>query len=162
MQRLNKHRISRMVQIADIHLEQKDNDKAEHYYNLALEKDKFCSGALNGLAQIHFEKDELVKARDLLVNSQSAFEVAKKLNAKGVNLVKNGNYEGALELYTKAQFVLPQDDKGPKLFFNIALCYFRWKKYKEAKEFAQIALVKDPTYIKAKNLIEKIVPIPSE
>ena len=55
--------------------------------------------------------------------------------------------------YTKAQYVLPHQNKGPMLFYNIGLCYFRWHKVDMAKEFLRLALIKEPGYKKASKLL---------
>ena len=62
----------------------------------------------------------------------------------------------ACEHYTRAQYVLPHQDKGPLLFYNIGLCYARWGKHKMAQEFLKIALIKEPTYRKAQKLLEQV------
>jgi tetratricopeptide (TPR) repeat protein len=71
-------------------------------------------------------------------------------------MVRGNKYEQALEHYTRAQYVLPQQEKGPMLFFNIALCYYRWGRFTLAREFVRIALIKDPRYGKAQRLLQLV------
>jgi Tfp pilus assembly protein PilF len=52
--------------------------------------------------------------------------------------------------------VLPQQDKGPLLFYNIGLCYSRWGKKDMAREFLKIALIKEPNYRKARKLLSQL------
>jgi pentatricopeptide repeat protein len=156
MQSLNKNSVARSVQIGQIHAMAAQDDKAEHYFSLALEKDKYCSTALNGLAEIRFRQENLEEARALLARSTIAYKTAQYLNTIGIDLVKAANYKEALIHYSKAQFVLPQQSKGPMLFYNIGLCYFKWNKPKMALEFLKIALIKEPNYKKAASLVASI------
>lgn len=156
MQTRNKHNVSRLVKIGEIHSEMRDNEKAEHYFNSALTKDQFCGGALNGLAIIRFEQGKTEESRRLLAQSAIANKIASRLNSEGVNLVKAKKYEEALNHYTKAQYVLPQQDKDPMLFYNIGLCYSRWGKPEPACQFLQLALIKEPNYKKAEKLLNQI------
>lgn len=156
MQQLNKNSIQRMVQFGEVYAEMNDDDKAEHYFSQALEKDKYCSTALNGLAEIRFRQGMLDEARELLTRSSISYKTAAYLNRCGIELVKKNQYKEALEHYSKAQFVLPQQEKGPMLFYNIGLCYSRWGKLDVAAEFLKIALIKEPNYAKAQRLLEQI------
>jgi tetratricopeptide (TPR) repeat protein len=85
--------------------------------------------------------------------------MAAKLNKMGITMVQAGRYAEALEHYSKAQYVLPQQEKGPQLFFNIGLCYARWGKHSTAQEFLKLALIKEPNYKKAEKLLEQITQI---
>lgn len=156
MQELNKSNISRLVAMGEVHAEMADEQRAEHYFKLALEHDNYCSGALNGLAEIRFYQGDLEESRQLLSKSQMAYKTAARLNRKGIEMVQQKKYKDALEHYTRAQFVLPQQEKGPMLFYNIGLCYFRWGQPEMAKDFLNLALIKCPDYEKAKKLLDSI------
>lgn len=162
---LNNNSIARMVKFGEMHVAMQQDDRAEHYFVQALDKDKFCSAALNGLAEVRFRQGHLEEARDLLARSTIAYKVAAYLNKCGVDLVQQNKYQEALEHYSKAQFVLPNQEKGPMLFFNIGLCYSRWGKPEMAAEFLKIALIKEPNYSKAQRLLEqvqnKVNPLPA-
>lgn len=153
---LNKQRISRLVEFGNVHLRMNDHYKAEHYFKRALSEDQYSSGALNGLAEIRFHEGNLDEARQLLERTALAYRFASRLNDQGIELVKRNKFLEALDHYTRAQYVLPQREKGPRLFFNIALCYYRWGKIETAKEFTRIALVKEPNYKKAEQLMTKL------
>jgi len=156
MQELNKSSISRLVNMGEIHVEMGDDERGEHYFNSALTRDNYCSGALNGLAEMRFRQGDLDASRKLLARSNLAYKVAATLNKRGIEMVQKGKYKDALDHYTKAQYVIPQQEKSPMLFFNIGLCYYRWGKHDLASEFLKIALIKEPNYKKAQRLIEKI------
>lgn len=156
MHELNKSNISRLVGMGEVQMAQGDHTKAEFYFKSALDRDAYCSGALNGLAEIRFHQGDLEESRRLLSRSQLAYKTAASLNQSGIEMVRKFKYQDALEHYTRAQYVLPQQDKGPLLFYNIGLCYSRWGKLDMAKEFLKIALIKEPNYRKAKKLLEQI------
>ena len=156
LQSRNKNNIARLVRMGEIHLSLHDLQKAEHYFKSALEKDKNCGSALNGLAAIRFEQGQLDESRTLLSKSSLASRVASTLNREGIILVREKKYEEALSHYQKAQYVLPQQDKSPMLFYNMGLCYSRWGKPQSAKQFLQIALIKEPNYKKAQKLLDQV------
>lgn len=150
---LNKANIARMVDMGEIQAELGDLGRAEFYYRSALARDPYASRALNGLAEVKFHQGDLDASRQLLAKSQLAYKTAHNLNRQGVILVQKGKFQDALSHYTKAQYVLPQQDKGPLLLYNIALCYVKWKKPEAALEYVRLALIKDPKYEKASKLL---------
>lgn len=156
MHELNRNKVSRLVDMGEAQHALGESAKAEFYFQAALNRDAFCSRALNGMAELRFAQNELEQARDLLSRSQLAFQTAQRLNQQGIELVRKAHYQDALEHYTKAQYVLPQQDKGPMLFYNIGLCYARWGRLEMAKHFLKIAIIKDPKYTKARKLLDAV------
>ncbi len=160
LQRLNqrnKHSITRMIQLGRVHRKINRDDKAEHYFQLALDKDRYCNRALNGLAEIRFDQGNYAEAKELLRRSKTSIDTASYLNQRGIELVKQNKFEEALHLYQNAQFVLPLQDKGPMLFYNIGLCYSRWGKHDKAVDYLRLALIKKPDYDKASILLKKVL-----
>ncbi len=156
MQTLNKESISRLVSMGEVQMQMEDINKAESFFKSALTRDSFCSGALNGLAEIRFNQGDLEETRELLARSHLGYKAASTMNKQGIDLVRSEDYAGALSHYTKAQYVLPSQDKGPMLFYNIGLCYEKWGKRDMAIEFLKIALIKEPNYKKARKLLDHI------
>jgi Tfp pilus assembly protein PilF len=156
MQMHNRASIRRLVALGEEQLAMQDHRRAETYFKGALDKDAWCSRALNGLAEVKFEQGELDEARGLIAKSTIAYKFAVKLNLHGIELVKNGAYEKALEHYSRAQYVLPQQEKGPQLLYNIGLCYAKWSRMPMAEEFLKLALIKEPNYKKAAKLLDQV------
>lgn len=152
----NRNSIGLLVEMGDIHLAASDFNKAEHHYQMALDRDPMSSGALNGMAQVKFAHGDLTSCRELLARSGSSARAAARFNVLGIELVRAGRFEEALELYSRAQYVLPQQEKGPMLFYNMGLCYWRWGRHEVARDFIKLALIKDPSYTKAKSLLARI------
>jgi len=153
MHQLNKNHIGRIVQMGEAKMKLNDYARAQYFFDLALNKDPYHNGALNGLAFIAFTQGDIEKTRELLDKSQEADKISAQFNRMGIALVKNKQYKEALDLYEKAQYVLPYQNKGALLFFNIAICYARWGKVDHAKEVLKLALIKNPQYRKAQNLL---------
>jgi tetratricopeptide (TPR) repeat protein len=156
MHELNKSNISRLVGMGEIQLAVGDHEKAEFYFRSAIDRDQYCSGALNGLAEIRFHQGKLEESRQLLARSHLAYKAAQRFNLQGIELVRQSRYEHALDHYTKAQYVLPQQDKGPLLFYNIGLCYSRWGRLDMARRFLKVAIIKEPNYKKARKLLDVV------
>ena len=156
MQMHNRGSVRRLVAMGEEQIALKDPRRAEHYFKSALDKDAWCSRALNGLAEVKFEQDELDEARGLLAKSTIAYKFSAKLNLAGIEMVKAGAFEKALEHYSKAQYILPQQEKGPQLLYNIALCYAKWGRMNMAEEFLKLAIIKEPNYKKAIRLLEQV------
>lgn len=156
MQELNKANIARLVGMGELQMQLADDERAEFYFKSALDRDGQCAGALNGLAEIRFHQGDLEESRQLLAKSHLAYKAAANLNRLGIEMVRHAKYKEALEHYTRAQYVLPQQDKGPLLFYNIGLCYARWERYKMAAEFLRISLIKEPKYKKAQKLLDSV------
>lgn len=152
----NKNSITRMIQLGQVNRKINRDDKAEHYFKLALEKDRYCSRALNGLAEIRFDEGNFDEAKALLKRSNRSLDTASYLNQQGIKLVKKGNYQEALDLYRNAQYVLPLQEKGPMLFYNMGLCYSRWGLIDKARDYLRLALIKKPDYEKAASLLERL------
>ncbi len=152
----NKENISRMCDMGDIYARNGEDEKAKHQFHSALERDEYCSRALNGMASIQFRAGNLDEARKYLAHSNLAYQLARELNLHGIELVREKKYAEALDHYTRAQYVIPQQDKGPMLFYNMGLCYSRWNKIEMAKEFLKLALIKEPTYSKARKLLDQL------
>ncbi len=159
MHELNKSNISRLVEMGEIQMALHDHERAEFYFKSAMDRDLYCSGALNGMAEIRFHQGDLEESRRLLARSQLAYKTAANLNQLGIDMVRKMKYEQALDHYTRAQYVLPQQDKGPLLFYNIGLCYSRWGKLDMAKEFLKLALIKEPNYKKARKLLDQVAGV---
>jgi tetratricopeptide (TPR) repeat protein len=156
MQLQNRNSVKRLVAMGEAQLALNDLDKAETYFKSALDKDAWSGRALNGLGEVKFWQNELGESRLHLSKSAIAYQFAAKLNLKGIELVATGGYQAALEHYCKAQYILPQQEKGPQVLYNIALCYAKWGRLNMAVEFLVLAIIKEPNYKKASRLLDQI------
>jgi tetratricopeptide (TPR) repeat protein len=162
LQLRNRASVKRLSTIGHELIALKDFEKAEHFFNCAIDHDKLNSDALNGLAEIKFLKNELDTAKNLLAKSNRSKDVAIKLNTKGIEMVMQKNYQEALTHYTNAHYILPGTSEGHQIFYNIALAYAKWGKNETAEKFLKLALIKKPDYERATKLLERIASHPSE
>jgi tetratricopeptide (TPR) repeat protein len=156
MQLQNRGSVRRLVAMGEVQIAMNDHIKAESFFRNALDKDGWCAPALNGLAEVTFAKGSLDETKQLLSKSSLAYKFAVKLNDQGIAMARQGRFKDALEHYSKAQYVLPQQEKSPRLFYNIGLCYAKWGKPDMAKEFFELALIKEPRYKKAQRALENL------
>lgn len=156
LQLRNRNSVRRLSDMGHQLIALRDLEKAEQFFRSALDRDKSYPGALNGLAEINFLRDDFDTAKILLAKSDRSRDFAVKLNAKGIELVRAKNYEDALKHYTHAQYVLPEASIGHQLFYNIALAYIKWGKAEVAEKFLTLSLVKHPEYVRAKKLLMRI------
>ena len=153
MQLHNRNSVRRLVALGEEQLSLNEIEKAEHYFLSALDRDARSAKALNGMAEIMFTREQLDEASRLLSKSTMVDKFAKKLNNQGIELVRDKNFERALQHYIKAQHVLPQSNKSPQLLFNMALCYAKWGRQEMAAKFLHLAIIKNPGYEKARKLL---------
>jgi tetratricopeptide (TPR) repeat protein len=156
LQQYNNKNQGRLTALGDLHLRQGKTDRAEAYFKAVLDNDGDFSGALAGLALVKFQQNKLEQSRNQLKNPQLRKKVASELNKKGISLVLQGDYSNALEFYSKAQYVVLDQKKDPMLFYNMGLCYSRRNKPDYAKVFLELAIIKNPDYIQAKNLLKSL------
>ena len=71
-------------------------------------------------------------------------------------MVAQAKFRQSIDHYKKAQLVLPGNEQSHLLFFNIGLAYAKWGKYKEARQYVNLALIRQPDYLKASQLLQKI------
>lgn len=78
--------------------------------------------------------------------SSSDVQKAETLKNKGNDLFKSGNYEGAIDYYTKAISINPKD---PANYSNRAACYLKLFNYDLCVNDANLAIKYDSKYVKA-------------
>ena len=156
----NRHSLERLVKLGELHRLMKKDAKSEHYFKMALERDGECARAANGLSEIMVDQQRYDELTLLLTRPLDLDRFASYLNRKAVEMVKEEKYGRALEIYLYAQKSLPDQKKGPMLFYNIGLCYYRWQKFDLAKSFLKIALLKNPTYDKARRMLTRLDSLP--
>ena len=154
LQMRNRSSIGRLAAMGRELIELNDLEKAEQFFKSALDRDDSNGAALNGLAEIKFLQNELDTAKNLLARSRDSQELAMKLNKAGVAMVRQEQFSEALEHYTRARYILPDQSLGHQLYYNIALCYYKWGKPSMAQQFITLALIKNPDYEKARKLLE--------
>lgn len=153
---ISSNSASRLAQIANSHLNLMQLDKAEHHFRRSLNIDCNYDHAIHGLASVCFNKGDLEDCKKLLKRSKSADRSAAELNRIGVTLVRQGKYAKAISHYQDALYVLPTQNKGARLFYNISLALVKSGQLNSASTYLKLALAKDANYEKAQNLLHRI------
>jgi tetratricopeptide (TPR) repeat protein len=148
--------LDRIAQMGDCLVALGEYDKAEKMYQEALKIDEFHSSAREGLGKVKCVQGDYQSARTLLANTRNQRDLAVFLNLLGVQFVEKKQFEQAISHYKNAQFVLPSNDQGHQVFFNIALAYLKWGRVGNALSYAKLAVIRDPRYEKAARLVEHI------
>jgi tetratricopeptide (TPR) repeat protein len=149
----NPRHPKRLAQIAECHLALGEFERADKSFSRSLSVDEHSLQVREDLARVKLGLGDYDSAKLLLQNCGDVSKVASYLNAYGIQLVRAGRYEESIEHYKKAQLVLPTNTNRHQILFNIGLAYAKWGRYTEARQYAQLALARDPNYAKAAQLL---------
>lgn len=155
--RLNNPRHpGRLAKIAECHLALGEMERADKAFSRALSLDEHSMQAREDLARVKLAMGDYESAKLLLEHCGDVSRVASYLNAYGIQLVRAGRYEESIEHYKKAQMVLPTNTNRHQILFNIGLAYAKWGRFSEARQYAQLALAREPNYAKAAQLLRTV------
>lgn len=156
MKESNPRNVDLLVKIAHCHMQLGDLQKAERSYSKALCIDEHHQQARENYGRLKILLGDYEAARSLLKNTNQSRELAGFLNKVGIELVAQEKFEQSIQHYKNAQKVIPGNEQSHLLFLNIGLAYAKWGKYKEARQYASLALIRRPEYQKATQLLKKI------
>jgi tetratricopeptide (TPR) repeat protein len=155
--RLNSPRNpARLAKIAACHLALGDLDRADAAYSKSLCLDDQSMQTRENLAKVRLALGDYESAKLLVAHCGQVSQIASYLNSCGIKLVKEGRYQESIDHYKKAQLVLPSNTNRHQILFNIGLAYAKWGKFVEAKQYAQLALAREPEYEKAVQLLKSV------
>ena len=152
----NPRNFKRLTKIGKCHFAAGDYAKAEKAFEDALAIDEFHPEAREELGKVKCVLGDYESAKTLLSRSQNGRKLASFLNAVGIRLVEQKRYPESIDHYKRAQFVLPGNDGGHLLFFNIGLAYAKWGKLSEAVKYIRLALIREPCYERAAALLKSL------
>jgi len=129
-------------------------DEAGQVLAKALALDPLNEKIQAGIAEIHLQLENLNQAEALFRKlwEQSPHDL-HFLNRLGIVLRKQGKYEEALTYYRQALQIHDQDEH---LYFNLGRCYFEAGQVDQAKWSIRQALILNPGFNEAKELLERI------
>jgi tetratricopeptide (TPR) repeat protein len=149
----NPRHPKRLAQIAECQLALGELERADKSFSRSLSLDQHAPQVREDLARVKLGLGDYEAAKLLLEHCGDVSRVASYLNAYGIQLVRAGRYEESIEHYKKAQLVLPTNTNRHQILFNIGLAYAKWGRYTEARQYAQLALAREPNYAKAAQLL---------
>ena len=162
--------VEKYLDIAEDYKEQELNQKAEEYYQAALRLakkvyDRYIQSDVLFEAGLFFvETDRFDKGIAMMFNAPKLFgenehndyRAANYYNITGDYQYDAGNYEDALECYTKAGNIyleIGDKYKAAYIFNNIGYCYDTMSKFRDALSFYQ----KSSQYYKSVNDIDGVI-----
>ena len=149
----NPRHPGRLAKIAECHLALGELERADSAFSKALSLDEHSMQVREDLARVKLALNDYEAAKLLLEHCGDVTKVASYLNAYGIQLVRAGRYEESIEHYKKAQMVLPTNTNRHQILFNIGLAYAKWGRFPDARQYAQLALAREPNYAKAAQLL---------
>lgn len=156
MKSSNPRNVSRLVKMGRCYVAKGDYQKAEKVLSDALCIDEFYEDAREELGRVKVILGDYESARSLLKHTSRSKELANFLNKVGIELVSRARFVESIEHYKKAQMVIPGNEQSHLLFFNIGLAYAKWGRFTEARKYVNLALVRQPHYDKAAQLLRRI------
>jgi len=148
--------LNKTIARADRHRKRGETYSAEFEYKNALNIDEENIRANFGLGLTYLERGDKEKANDIferLVKLDAAFEAEHKhlFNEFGINLRKQKMYDQAVDYYSRALELSPNDEN---LHYNIARAYFGQNKIDQTLTHLKKALELNPDLEEAKKFIE--------
>ena len=147
---LNDDNLQRLNTQGMAHLAIAQFEEAERYFSKASRTDPTFKPASSGLRVL-----ENIKANGAAFKENYDRGLASQLNSIGIHLVRQGDFQGALDHYEAAMDVVPQKRLKSKLAFNVGYAFVRQKEPDKATRWFHKAVKFDRTNAKAITFSEK-------
>ena len=138
-----------MILLGRLNRDQKQYEKAEAYFKLAIEKDKDEAVVYNDLGILYYDQKEYEKAEEsykLAIEKDKDYAVV--YNNLGVLYYDQKEYEKAEECY---RLVIEEDKDDAGVYNNLGVLYYDQKEYEKAEECYKKAIKKDENLASAYN-----------
>lgn len=156
---LAPHDIAQLRGLADLYLKTKEPLKSVERFktlvNLTPHAPDLKFDAVRTIAEAGYEDQALKFCQE---NAQPA-EVLRYYNNRGVLLAKVGKVDEALAEYERAIKIFPDYQRNYLIFFNMALAHLKRRSgddVEKAKEYLRDAIKIEPTFDKAKTLLDSL------
>jgi tetratricopeptide (TPR) repeat protein len=157
--KLAPENISRLKNMTDVYLEQKDPDSAVNAMKKIVKANPEDPEMKFGLFDKLIDKGYAEHAKKLCHDTTMPEEIVRYYNNKGVLLNKEGDNAAAINCYEQALIFFPSHKENHKIYFNLALAHLSKKEPSYLKN-AYTALKKvvglEPSFEKGKNLLQQV------
>ncbi len=133
-----------MILLGRLNIDQKQYEKAEAYFKLAIEKNEGLVYAYNGLGNLYKAQKEYEKAEEsykLAIEKDKDY--AGAYNNLGILYKAQKEYEKAEESYKLA---IEKDKDDASAYNNLGILYSEQKEYEKAEESYKLAIEKDEDF----------------
>lgn len=152
--------LERLCQIAEIHSELGDNDKARELLEEVSDLDPDSQKAKESSAKVAINDGDLNSAKRIMSQLRAIENVVSYMNNQAIAMARCGMIEEGLNQYGKTVDAIPDERPEIKSIveYNMALAYLRSQRLAEAKERLTAAVTHPQSKIhsKAQNLLRKV------
>lgn len=159
---INPLQVDRLVDLGNCLFKVNRVKEAYENFRVAFEFEPLSRGAVQGLGACKLVEGEVNECLDLLRPMSTPEELASVFNNAAILCMRQKRFENGFHLYETAIGAVGAEKKKvlARLMFNMALGFFRWKKFDKAREFFHKATVLDGAFKKAihnANIMERVV-----
>lgn len=136
-QNIAPQNVERLCQIAEIHAELGDNEKADEALNKVDDLDPGGEKSKETKAKIAINSGDSVTAKQIMNQLRAVEGIVSYMNNKAVAMARCGKVEEGIEQYKKTLESIPDDraDTLAVVQFNLALAYLRANMTDDAKRY---------------------------
>lgn len=159
-QNLAPMNLERLCQIAEIHSELGDNEKARELLGEVSDLDPDSQKAKESAAKVEINDGNINSAKKIMSQLRAIENVVSYMNNQAIAMARCGMIDEGLNQYTKTIDAIPDDKPDTKSIvqYNMGLAYLRSQRLPEAKErlTAVIGNPQSKVFSKAQNLLKKV------
>lgn len=154
--------VDRLVDLGNCLFKVNRVKEAYENFRMAFEFEPLSRGAVQGMGACKLVEGEVNECLDLLRPISTPEELASVFNNAAILCMRQKRFESGFHLYETAIGAVSGDKKKvlARLMFNMALGFFRWKKFDKAREFFDKASALDSAFKKAVHnakIMERVV-----
>ncbi len=152
--------LERLCQIAEIHSELGDNDKARELLEQVHDLDPDSQKVQESQAKVAINEGELNTAKKIMSQLRAIENVVSYMNNQAVAMARCGMIDEGLNQYSKTLEAIPEDKLDIKgiVEYNMSLAFVRSQRLPEAKQHltAAVSYPQSKINAKAQNLLRKV------
>ncbi len=153
---LSPKNLDRLLAMGESYSKKGDVQKAWDSINEVVEVHSDFGDAKKQLFTISVQKGNTKLSKAMFEQMGDPDRMGAYLNNHGVSLTRTGNFAEGLSFYNNAVDVLAKTDQSYRLYYNMALAFYRQGKLQEALNYLKKSIKANKKFIKSKALRFKI------